>query len=112
MTDGLHKLVKLHKPHHFIGASSVLVMGIVMYSAMLGQFASAASTPIDGGTPAPTSYTLSVTKAGSATGTVTSNIGGINCGTTCSASLASGANPILFALHDSTVTVAWSGDCT
>lgn len=35
-------------------------------------------------------FAVTVTKAGNGTGTVTSNVGGINCGATCSASYASG----------------------
>ncbi len=37
-------------------------------------------------------YTLTVTKTGSGSGTVTSNVGGINCGTTCSTVV--NANPV------------------
>ncbi|HWW94567.1 MAG TPA: Ig-like domain-containing protein [Vicinamibacteria bacterium] len=40
----------------------------------------------DAGNPNPTTYTLSVAKAGTGSGTVTSSPGGINCGASCSAS--------------------------
>lgn len=58
-------------------------------------------------------YTLTVVKAGTGSGTVTSNLGGLNCGTTCTAAFASGANPILYAqaAPGSTLT-GWGGDCT
>ena len=36
-----------------------------------------------------TTFALTVTRNGTGTGTVTSNTGGINCGTTCSANIAS-----------------------
>jgi hypothetical protein len=39
----------------------------------------------DAGNPNPTTYTLSVAKAGTGSGTVTSSPGGINCGASCSA---------------------------
>ncbi len=60
-----------------------------------------------------TSYTLSVSKTGSGTGTVTSNPAGINCGATCSASYNSGTSVTLTATPDSGSTfTGWSGDCT
>jgi hypothetical protein len=54
--------------------------------------------------------TLSVSRDGAGTGTVTSNVGGINCGTTCSASYANGASVTLTASAgvNSTFT-GWSG---
>jgi mannan endo-1,4-beta-mannosidase len=59
-----------------------------------------------------TSYTLNVTKAGTGSGTVTSNTGGINCGSTCSATYASGTTVTLTATAASGSTFAsWSG-CT
>jgi beta-glucanase (GH16 family) len=59
-----------------------------------------------------TSYTLSVTRAGAGTGTVTSNPGGINCGSTCSASYASGTAVTLSAAPASGSTFGgWSGAC-
>ncbi|HYJ41856.1 MAG TPA: cellulase family glycosylhydrolase, partial [Steroidobacteraceae bacterium] len=58
-------------------------------------------------------FTLSVTKAGSGTGTVTSNTGNINCGSTCSASYASGTSVTLTAAAGSGASFAgWSGACT
>ncbi|MBF0456994.1 MAG: hypothetical protein HQK99_03765 [Nitrospirae bacterium] len=56
----------------------------------------------------PSSYTLNVSKTGS--GTVTSSPSGINCGTTCSASYASGTSVTLTATAASGYTFSsWSG---
>jgi hypothetical protein len=56
---------------------------------------------------------LTVTRAGSGTGTVTSNPAGIDCGATCSASFASGAVVDLTATPATGSTfVGWSGDCS
>jgi len=64
-------------------------------------------------TASTTTYSLNVSKTGSGSGTVTSSPAGINCGSTCSASFASGTRINL------TVTPAsgssfggWSGDCS
>ena len=60
-----------------------------------------------------TTYTLSVTKAGTGAGTVTSSPAGINCGTTCSASYSSGTTVTLTAAAASGSTFAgWSGACS
>jgi endo-1,4-beta-xylanase len=56
---------------------------------------------------------LSVTKAGTGGGTVTSSTGGINCGSTCSAIYASGATVTLTATAASGSSFAgWSGACS
>ena len=58
-------------------------------------------------------FALTVTKAGTGSGTITSNTGGIDCGATCSASFAGGTKVILTATPSSGSTFAgWSGDCT
>jgi len=55
-------------------------------------------------------HTLTVQKSGAGTGTVTSSPAGINCGSTCSASYASGAQVTLTATPASTSTFSgWSG---
>lgn len=56
-------------------------------------------------------FTLTVTKNGGGTGTVTSNlIPGIACGATCGASFPYGANVILYAVPDGGMTFAgWAG---
>jgi hypothetical protein len=55
--------------------------------------------------------TLSVTKTGAGTGTVTSVAAGISCGTNCSAAFAEGAVVALFAAPGpNSVFTVWSGD--
>lgn len=55
-------------------------------------------------------FPLSVSKLGTGTGTVTSNPGGINCGSTCSANFSSGSNVILTATASSgSILAGWSG---
>jgi len=59
------------------------------------------------------SYTLTVSKGGLGTGTVTSSPAGINCGATCSASYASGTAVTLTATPAAGSTFAgWSGACS
>src|SRR6266481_2396616 len=63
--------------------------------------------------PPPTSYTLTVTLAGTSTGTVTSNPAGISCSPTCSASFTSGTVVTLTAKAASGAYLAsWSGACS
>jgi hypothetical protein len=58
-------------------------------------------------------YTLTVTRAGTGTGTVTSNPAGINCGSTCTTILNSSTAVTLTATPASGSTFAgWSGNCT
>lgn len=65
------------------------------------------------GVPAPPSYTLSVTKAGSGAGTVTSSPAGVACGATCSASFTSGTSVTLTAAPSAgSVFGGWFGACT
>jgi aryl-phospho-beta-D-glucosidase BglC (GH1 family) len=60
-----------------------------------------------------TNFALTVTKAGAGTGTVTSSPAGVSCGSTCSASFASGTSVTLTAAATSGSTFAgWSGACT
>jgi hypothetical protein len=63
--------------------------------------------------PAPNLMTLTVSRAGSGSGTVTSNPSGINCGSTCSASFVSGTVVTLTATAAAGSTFAgFSGACT
>lgn len=58
-------------------------------------------------------FTLTVTKAGSGSGTVTSSPAGINCGTACSEPYASNTGVTLTATPASgSVFAGWSGACT
>ncbi|MCX6731541.1 MAG: hypothetical protein NTX55_00960, partial [Candidatus Parcubacteria bacterium] len=58
-------------------------------------------------------YTLSVSKSGSGSGTVTSNPAGITCGADCSESYSSGASITLTASPSGgSVFAGWSGDCS
>jgi subtilisin family serine protease len=58
-------------------------------------------------------FTLTVTKAGTGAGTVTSNPAGINCGATCSASFTGGTVVVLAATPANvSAFVGWSGDCS
>jgi hypothetical protein len=60
-----------------------------------------------------TNYTLSVSKTGLGSGTVTSSPSGINCGNTCSRSFASGTSITLTATPASGSTFdGWSGSCS
>jgi uncharacterized repeat protein (TIGR01451 family) len=64
------------------------------------------------GTP-PTTHHLTVTRAGSGSGTVTSSPSGINCGSTCAADFTSGATVGMMATPAAGSTFAgWSGACT
>jgi endo-1,4-beta-xylanase len=61
----------------------------------------------------PGGMALTVTRAGSGSGTITSSPAGINCGATCSASFASGASVTLTAVAATGSTFAgWSGACS
>jgi len=62
--------------------------------------------------PQVTVYTLSVSKTGTGSGTVTSSPSGINCGSTCSASYADGTNVTLTATPASGSTFAGWDVCT
>src|SRR4029079_4795172 len=53
--------------------------------------------------------TLTVNKTGAGAGTVTSDVGGINCGATCSASVSSGTVVTLTAAPTTGIFTGWSG---
>jgi len=58
-------------------------------------------------------FTLTVNRTGAGTGTVTSDDGGINCGSDCSQGYESNATVILTATADpGSVFVQWGGDCS
>jgi len=61
----------------------------------------------------PEKYTLTVTKSGSGTGTVTSSPAGIDCGSTCSSTFPSDSTVTLTETPDlGSIFVEWSGDAT
>jgi phospholipase C len=63
--------------------------------------------------PALPSYAVTVTEAGTGTGTVTSNPAGINCPTTCSASFPQGTQVTLSETPGTnSMFTGWSGACT
>ena len=65
------------------------------------------------GAPPPTNFTLSVTRAGTGTGTVSSVPAGISCGGTCRAQFAQGTSAVLTATPDSGSTFSgWGGACS
>src|SRR3989344_4946983 len=73
-----------------------------------GAGGGSSATTTASSTPTPSNYTLQVNKTG--TGTVTSSPSGINCGSACSASYASGTSVALTAAAGSGYTFSgWSG---
>jgi len=70
-------------------------------------------TVIDGGVGTQQGFTLSVSRAGSGSGSVNSNPAGIDCGSTCSENFAGGTPVTLTATPDPSSTFAgWSGSCS
>jgi hypothetical protein len=76
--------------------------------------ASCASGSVWNGTICLQQYSVSVTKAGTGTGTITSSPAGINCGSTCSYTFNTGTSVTLTATPGSegNVFAGWSGACT
>ena len=65
------------------------------------------------GTGGPTTFTLSVSKAGAGSGTVTSSPAGISCGTACSHAFVSGTDVTLTAAAaQGSAFSGWSGACS
>ncbi|WP_237155056.1 InlB B-repeat-containing protein [Oryzibacter oryziterrae] len=69
---------------------------------------------INGSVPAqPSTFTLSVAKSGTGSGSVESDLSGISCGETCSFAFSSGSSVTLTATADANSTFEeWTGDCT
>jgi hypothetical protein len=69
--------------------------------------------PLVAGGARPTRFVLSVAEAGTGSGTITSTLPAISCGSVCSASFLSGASVTLSATAASGSTfTGWSGACT
>ena len=85
------------------------LIGLVLVVAGL---ASAAATPPQNATVPPTTYTLTITLAGTGSGTVTSTPAGISCKPTCSASFAAGTSvKLTTAPATGDYFAGWSGAC-
>lgn len=70
------------------------------------------ATTLAAGTVSPT-FTLTLTREGTGSGTVNSSPLGVNCGSDCIASFTAGAAVTLSALPDpGSVLTGWEGDCT
>ncbi len=97
------------------GGTSVLNLGV---SAMSAATTFTDLLPIltvndSSVTAVASSYTLSVSRTGTGSGTVTSTPSGINCGSTCSASFTAGASVSLSASPAGGSTFGgWSGACS
>jgi virginiamycin B lyase len=84
--------------------------GRMWFTELNGNKVGAITTGVSG---PPSGYLLSVAKAGTGTGTVTSQPAGIDCGATCSGNYATGTSVTLSANAASGSTFAgWSGDCS
>lgn len=86
------------------------LIGVVLVIA--AGLASAAATPPQDATLPPTTYTLTITLAGTGSGTVTSTPAGISCKPTCSASFAAGTSvKLTTAPATGSYFSGWSGAC-
>ena len=91
-------------------AVSTLNNAAATFTASFAPYSLTVISLINNGIP---SYALTVTNANSVGGTVTSNVGGIACGTGCSASIASGTAITLTAIPVSGYQfTGWGGACT
>ncbi len=111
----------LNYPHGYDG--DIFVDGTLplntLYRYQVTAYSSGIATPLNiaqittSSSCAGSSYLLTVTKAGTGSGTVTSSDGKINCGSDCSESYTSGATVTLTATPLSGSTFGgWSGACT
>ncbi len=95
------------------GISSVLVDGASVGAVSTYTFSNVTANHTISASFTANTYTLSVTKAGTGTGTITSSPAGINCGSTCSYTYNSGTAVTLTAAPDASSTFAgWSGACS
>jgi DNA-binding beta-propeller fold protein YncE len=92
-------------------APIALAINPVTHTIYVANYLSNNVTVISG--PNTSNFTLSVTGAGNGGGSVTSNPPGINCGSSCSASFASGTTVTLSASANATSNfTGWSGACS
>ena len=91
--------------HTASASASTTVTTTLTIGGVSGSFSST--------TAAPSSYTLTVGRSGTGSGTVSSSPAGISCGSTCSADFAAGSSVTLTAAAATGSTFAgWSGACT
>jgi hypothetical protein len=87
--------------------------GTVDVRALAGTVESPVDAPADHFVSIPGKVSLTITKAGSGAGTVSSSPGGINCGSACSASFNEGTSVTLTASPASGSAFAgWEGSCS
>ena len=104
---------QLRIPYHASGAAvtGYICVKSVNAAGQSGLSCNSVPVPARGATPSP--VTLSVTKSGSGSGTVTSTPSGISCGTTCSQSVTPGTALTLTATPASGSTFGgWTGACS
>ena len=104
---------QLRIPYHASGAAvaGYICVKSVNAAGQSGLSCNSVPVPARGATPLP--VTLSVTKTGSGSGTVTSTPSGISCGTTCSQSVTLGTALTLTATPASGSTFGgWTGACS
>jgi hypothetical protein len=100
-----------------VGATFTMTGGTgtcaVMYDQPGNNSYNAAPRVVETVKAAAPKFTLTIAKAGTGSGTVTSSAGGINCGTTCAAEFDSGTSLTLTAIPAGNSTFAgWSGACS
>ena len=92
--------------YHFVNWSDGIQTAIRTDTGITSNIVVTANFAID-------MFTLTITRAGSGTGTITSDVGGINCGSTCIGSFGYGSVVFLTASPSSTSSfTGWTGDYT